>query len=314
MWGKRFIVPVVLALVAALVTGSARSGDEQGGALGPNQIGFYRNPIPGRWALWAVNTDGSHEHRVISRLNGAWEHTSSPDYRLVAYVKRKAIYVMRPDGRGKRRAIGPGIPGDADAGLTEPAWSPDGSALAFVAACGKTLSETTWGIYVASVKGGTPRALVPCDRSGGGTELGGRLPDWSTTNWIAYRRSFITWPSDIETGIWAIRPDGSQNHLILDTDTYGPISWSPDGKQLAYQGFGNNIGIINADGTNNRLLIDGCGNPDWAPTGEILCRSIIKGLSGAATIRPDGTGFRLLHPRRPRTGERGYFWMRARSS
>ena len=50
---------MVLALVAGLLTGSARTGVEQGGALEPNQIGFYRNPFPGRWALWAVNTDGT---------------------------------------------------------------------------------------------------------------------------------------------------------------------------------------------------------------------------------------------------------------
>ena len=153
----------------------------------------------------------------LELLNGAWEHTSSPDYRRVAYRKQRAIYVMRPDGMRKRRIIGPGIPSDVDARLAEPAWSPDGSALAFVAACGKTLSETTWGIYIASINGGTPRALVPCGR-----RTDGHLPDWSTTNWIAYRRLSSPSDSELETGIWAMRPDGSQNHLVLtQTRTVG---------------------------------------------------------------------------------------------
>ena len=294
---------VVAVLVGSVVASAGQL------APAPSQVGFVRNPLPGRFALWAVNVDGTNEHRVISRLNGAWDHTSSPDYRLVAYRKQRAIYVMRPDGMRKRRIIGPGIPSDVDARLAEPAWSPDGSALAFVAACGKTLSETTWGIYIASINGGTPRALVPCGR-----RTDGHLPDWSTTNWIAYRRLSSPSDSELETGIWAMRPDGSQNHLVLDTDTYGRISWSPDGQQLAYNGFGRTIWLVNADGTNNRMLIQGCTNPDWAPTGEILCDSTVNGVSGAVTIRPDGTGFRLLHPRRPGTGERGYFWMRARSS
>ncbi len=74
---------------------------------------------------------------------------------------------------------------------------------------------------------------------------------------------------------------------------------------------GEDTWIVNADGSNDHRLIEGCTDPAWATTGEILCDGSVNGQSGAFTIRPDGTGLRLLHPRRPRTGERGYFWMRS---
>jgi len=303
MRSNRFVAVAGFALIAGVVAASGGTTVEHFQALEPNQLGFYRNPIPGRFALWTVKLDGTDEHRLISRLNGAEGHRSSPSFRLVAYARRGGIYLMRPDGTRKRRIIGPGVPIDASAELAYPAWSRDGRSLAFVARCDSVTFG--YGIYRADINGGSPRALITCGGQGG-NEV--NFPDWSPTGWVAYYRY-----KDSKHGIWAIRPDGTDDHLILRTAGRVTLSWSPDGQRLAYDDK-DGLWVVDADGDNRRRLIGGCYGPDWDPTTDmILCGGTIDGQSGAFTIRPSGTGLRLIHRQRIASGEGRYFWMRSPS-
>jgi dipeptidyl aminopeptidase/acylaminoacyl peptidase len=70
------------------------------------------------------------------------------------------------------------------------------------------------------------------------------------------------------------------------------ISWSPDGRQLAFQD-GTGISIVNNDGSGRRVLADGFG-PAWAPDGSKIL--FIRGAFPWTlhTLRPDGTDLRTL--------------------
>ena len=89
--------------------------------------------------------------------------------------------------------------------------------------------------------------------------------------------------------ILLIRPDGSGSHKILTRlpgtgDAPTTLSWSPDGKQLAFEGNGDRgsqIWIADADGTNARQLTptpSGCPSgtcvegvqPAWSPDGRSI--------------------------------------------
>jgi Tol biopolymer transport system component len=97
--------------------------------------------------------------------------------------------------------------------------------------------------------------------------------------WIAYQ-----WTrAGGEGGIYLVRPDGTDSHPLLPDakyDSYHP-DWSPDGAQIAFDagtGGGNEIWVVNADGTNAAAIVRrstdcaiSCGDvalPAWSPDGS----------------------------------------------
>ncbi len=77
-------------------------------------------------------------------------------------------------------------------------------------------------------------------------------------------------------------------------------SFSPDGKQIVFEsdrGGSQQIYIMNADGSNQRRVSNGSGRyatPEWSPRGDLIAYTRIAGDFRVGTMRPDGTGERLL--------------------
>lgn len=76
-----------------------------------------------------------------------------------------------------------------------------------------------------------------------------------------------------------VNTDGT-NNVCLETgiDLSYPSSWSPDGRQIAFDGQNANeslssIYLINVDGTNLRLLAEDGQLPDWSPDGSQIAFS-----------------------------------------
>jgi Tol biopolymer transport system component len=96
--------------------------------------------------------------------------------------------------------------------------------------------------------------------------------------WIAFQ-----WIRADGDGLYLVRPDGADSHELLPDATYDAFhpDWSPDGAQIAFDaetGGGNEIWVVNADGTNAAVIVPrstdcsiSCGEvalPAWSPDGS----------------------------------------------
>lgn len=104
------------------------------------RIAFASNRAAGQFEIFTMRANGTNVHRLtrtgrqVTDTIPAW----SPDGSLIAFASDRVspfnseIYVVEPDGTGLRRltftAGGDGVLGDD----SMPAWSPDGSRIAFV--------------------------------------------------------------------------------------------------------------------------------------------------------------------------------------
>ena len=69
--------------------------------------------------------------------------------------------------------------------------------------------------------------------------------------------------------------------------------FSPDGSLITYGG--NGIWVMNANGTNKRLIVAGNGgSPSFAPDGQRLAFTTSSGLSGISVVNLDGSGLGQL--------------------
>jgi Tol biopolymer transport system component len=191
-----------------------------------------------------------------------------------------AIYLMDTHGLNERRLV-EGCCFD---------WSPDGMRIAY---------QARDGIYVVNVDGTSQRRLSSS------TWIGDL--DWSPDGrQVAYAAA---------DGIYVVRLTGARPVRIthstgssLDSDM-GP-RWSPTDAVLAFEryrersGHGEDIAVMNADGSNQRVLTGGIGTRGlgtWAPTGRRLTYDAWNGTYDDSDsgwdiylVDADGTGRRAL--------------------
>ena len=155
-----------------------------------------------------------------------------------------------------------------------PAWSPDGTKVAFV-----KLFAPEWGIYV-----------IGADSTGAGVLLirHGDFPSWSPDG------TKIAFASG-DTG--AITVADANSGAIVRTVTSDGIMpcWSPDGSKIAFVSGG--IMVINADGSGLTPLNVLGSQPNWSPDGT----KIVFSTGGASVwmMNADGSGAHDLNPNMP---------------
>jgi Tol biopolymer transport system component len=221
------------------------------------------------------------------------------------------IWRMDSDGRHQTRLI----EGEDLVEMSLPAWSPDGSQLAYARWNGFVGGEIgDVDIWVANADGTNPRALV----DGDGWQW---LPRWSPDGasvaytdeaqggpWMttgprgrdggALGPGFATAASGPrpEADLWAVPVDGGSPAAITQEpgdDRSG--SWSPDSSRLAFDATrdGNTeIYVVDADGSNPvRLTEDGAEDwaPAWSPDGRrIAFASDRTGIAQIFVMSADG--------------------------
>ena len=161
------------------------------------------------------------------------------------------------------------------------AWSPDGRRLVFVAYTPPLYHSQLF--TVGSDATGLQQITSGC---------GADEPTWSVKGTIAFRNGGCQ-----QTGIYAIRPDGSRLRRLTDNRSPAFPDWSPDGSELAYTGevsYGErqDIFIYNANGGGvRRLTRRGGAQPAWSPDGKYI--AFIRN-NDLYVMRRNGRGLRLL--------------------
>ena len=203
--------------------------------------------------------------------------------RWLSYVSSRdgypAIYVSRTDGTGLVRLV-EGL-GD----ISGPAWSPDGTRLAFHAF---SKTNAAWDIYVQNADGS------------GLTNLTDHRADDFEPTWSPDGRQIAFLSDRDQSGkaeIYLMNADGTRpTRLTWHAATQSRPAWSPDGRQIAFgsEKDGNpEIYVINLDGTGEKRLTNhpgGDGWPTWSPDGlQIAFTSDRDGAGDIFVMSADGS-------------------------
>jgi Tol biopolymer transport system component len=172
-----------------------------------------------------------------------------------------------------------------------PAWSPDGSRLAYISSRGRDYMGQT-GLWVLDSRSGKSRRVAP--DAGPGVSWS---PDGSR---LVYSRRVRTRTGSHYFDAFECDPDGRHEKRITRGLRFRQPVWSPEGRRIA--------GVVETDGTSNLVLVGSTGegrravtaftdgeeihNPRWMPDGRLVF-GLGRGSEGRDIAAVDTTDGRL---------------------
>jgi Tol biopolymer transport system component len=319
--------PLVLATTVALLAGCGGTGEPatevpSDASSAPSgsattspasmQIGpltFMRKDADDYWQTWVACDDLAEATQVtdVSARDSAYP-VWSPDGSRIAFdsnrddpnpdddTKINDVFTMRPDGGGLIRLT------DGVGFHTDPAYSPDGSLIAFASDRGRYPEKQ--GIYVMNAADGSQVRRVTSLPPATSLDYAPRFSPDGTR--LVFTREVDEASSD--AALYVVKLDGSGLRKITSGDLYpGDADWSPDGTRIVFEvadpqsPFGG-VWIVGSDGSDLRNVTatasGGFADPVWSPDGSLIL--VLHGDNpddfheGLATIRPDGTDLQYI--------------------
>jgi TolB protein len=238
------------------------------------RISFLRGNEDGTRDVYVVDPDGSRHERVTNGIFIEGLTAWSPDGRyIIAQISQEGISTVT------RIAVGPDNKGGEVVALTSdmmvdnsdkkadsalPAWSPDGSLIAF-----QSKKETgNFQVYVMDRDGNNKRRIS----SGQAVAIQPAWsPDGKSITYVGGDKVDVGAPKELYT---VSLEGGTPKQITTGGKDVSKPTWSPDGKSILYL---NNLSdrfsdimIMNADGTSPRKLADGvrASSPQFNPAGD----------------------------------------------
>ena len=246
--------------------------------------------------LYIKRIDGATSTRLTSDPSSEIQPCFSPSGDMVAYASNRSgnwdIWVVGIDGANPNR-----VSSDISHDI-HPSWSPDGKHLVF---CSFGTRSQQWELWVVNAE--NPRAKKWIGY--------GMFPEWSPdtqTDKIAFQLArfrgsqwFSIWTVDLLDGEARYPTEiiTNLNHACICP------SFSPDGRRIAYSSVGKShyektdksmlnqngedIWIVNLDGTNNQRLTSSDSadySPAWSPNGRVFFCSDRKYIDNIWSIKP----------------------------
>lgn len=268
----------------------------------------------GVFNVWVVNPDGSGAAamtHLTATGSEALEPAWSRDGSKVAFTSEGAldgsdaantnstpnIWVVNSDGTGATPLT---KLTSSNSGSFSPAWSPDGTKIAFSserALDGSDARNTNGGInlWIMNADGSSPTPLTKITAS----EIA--VPVWSPDgSKIAFASDRAVDGSDAinnTNNVWVINADGTGLTALTKLTAAGSgvntVVWSPDGTKISFDSeraldgsntatATENIWLMNADGSNQQPLtrVQGA-EPSWSPDGSKIAFVSVAAFDGS---------------------------------
>jgi WD40 repeat protein len=248
---------LILALVGVIAAGALLRRPAPPFGPAGNGLLALANPE----VILIADADGTNQRVLVDVKDGVESLTWSPDGTKLAFrtlgpaTREPTVMVVNRDGSGLIDVT----PGMSLGGYDEAiSWSPDSTRLAI-----PSPGETGGRLIVANADGSNARALEVAD---GPANV--HAAAWSPDGeWIAFVGSTL---EATKTGLYLVRPDGSQAHLIgaVAPDSHGgPPQWAPDPSvsRLVFADAKGGIVMYDAATGQDERLSRAGDWPSWSP-------------------------------------------------
>ncbi|MFZ5799680.1 MAG: hypothetical protein ACOY3O_14860 [Thermodesulfobacteriota bacterium] len=257
--------------MARLTTNAVEDSNASFGSDGKIYFERYVGPNYNDYQIFRMESDGSLQTNLTSAHSGTQSERNvalSPNGSKIAFYSANALWVADADGTSPEKVSAAGYNVYDYYGFYS--WSPDSNQIAYTCYDIEGIDINTWQICLVN-KDGTHSVLT----SGSGYKT---WPSWSPDG---SRIAFLQeeYPS---YKVMTVKADGSGDTTVDEAIAgggswqyiHGPLSWSPDGRWLAYAKSWTDstyaLHMTKVDTLQTHQLTQGYSDfaPFWSPTGS----------------------------------------------